>query len=94
MASMNYEWDGAKSERNRRERGLPFEIAVLLFDGPVLVSVDDRFEYGETRLRGIGEVAGVVLACVYTETSRTRRIISLRRANRRERNVYYSTQSG
>ncbi len=82
---MDYEWDGANSERAARERGLPFEIAILLFDGPILVSIDDRFDYGETRLRAIGEVAGVVLACVYTATSRSRRIISLRRANRREK---------
>ena len=91
---MDYEWDGAKSERNGRERGLSFEIAILLFDGPVLVSVDDRFDYGETRLRAMGEVAGVILVCVYTETSQVRRIISLRRANRRERDVYHSTQTG
>jgi uncharacterized DUF497 family protein len=62
-----------------------------MFDGPVLVCVDDRFDFGETRLRGIGEVEGVVLVCVYTETDQTRRIISLRRASRRERNAYRST---
>lgn len=91
---MDYEWDEAKSEATRRERGLPFEIAVLLFDRPVLVVEDDRFDYGETRLRAIGEVEGVVLVCVYTEKDEVRRIISLRRASRRERNVYRSTYPG
>jgi uncharacterized protein len=64
---VDYEWDEAKSEATRRERGLPFEVAILLFDRPVLVAVDDRFDYGETRMRAIGEVGGVVLTCVYTE---------------------------
>ena len=88
---MDYEWDEAKSEETRRERGLPFDLAVLLFDGPVLVRVDDRVDYGEVRLLALGEVGGVVLMCVYTETGDRRRIISLRRANRKERDVYHST---
>jgi uncharacterized DUF497 family protein len=91
---VDYEWDEAKSETTRRERGLPFEVAVLLFDRPVLVTVDDRFDYGETRLRAVGEVEGVILPCVFTETHEVRRIISLRRANRRERDGYRSTYPG
>ncbi len=91
---MDYEWDEAKSEATRRERGLSFEVAILMFDGPVLVSIDDRFDYGEVRRRAIGEVEGVVLASVFTETDQVRRIISLRRASRRERNGYRSTFEG
>jgi uncharacterized protein len=51
---MDFEWDRAKSERNEKERGLPFELAVLLFDGPVIEHVDQRRNYGETRIRAIG----------------------------------------
>jgi uncharacterized protein len=91
---VDYEWDETKSETTRQERGLPFEVAILLFDRPVLVTVDDRFDYGETRLRAIGEVEGVILTCVYTEAGEVRRIISLRRASRRERNAYRSTYPG
>ncbi len=90
---MDYEWDDAKSEKTRRDRGLPFDLAILLFDGPVLVGVDDRVDYGETRFRALGAVGGVILMCVYTETPLRRRIISLRRANRKERDAYYSTLS-
>jgi uncharacterized DUF497 family protein len=35
---MDFEWDRAKSERNESERGLPFELAALLFDGPTIES--------------------------------------------------------
>ena len=91
---MDFEWDRAKSERNEVERGLPFELAVLLFDGPVIERVDDRRRYGETRIRAIGAVGGVTLHCVYTQRGGVRRIISLRYANRKERDAYRATYSG
>ena len=39
---MDFEWDRAKSERNESERGLPFELAALLFDGPTIECADKR----------------------------------------------------
>ncbi len=53
---MDFEWDRAKSERNERARGLPFEFATLLSDGPTIECADERRHYGETRLRAIGVV--------------------------------------
>jgi len=91
---MDFEWDHAKSERNELERGLPFELAVLLFDGPVIERVDDRRGYGEIRIRAIGAVGGLTLHCVYTRRGETRRIISLRYANRKERDAYRATYPG
>jgi len=79
---MEFEWDPAKSEDNERRRGLPFALAILLFDGPILAVVDDRRDYGELRIRAIGSVDGKVLHCVYTDRllpagKVARRIISL-----------------
>lgn len=91
---MDFEWDLAKSARNEAERGLPFELAVLLFAGPVLEHVDQRRAYGETRIRAIGAVAGSILHCVYTPRGGTRRIISLRYASRRERDAYRTAYPG
>jgi hypothetical protein len=91
---MDLEWDRAKSERNERERGLSFELAALLFDGPTIERVDERGNYRETRVRAIGVVGGVMLHCVYTQRGEMRRIISLRYANRKERDVYRATHSG
>ena len=39
---MMFEWDEAKSAVNAETRGLPFELAALLFDGPTLETVDSR----------------------------------------------------
>jgi uncharacterized protein len=90
---MDFEWDRAKSEENEVERGLPFELAALLFDGPVIQRVDDRRSYGERRIRALGMVGGVTLHCVYTQRGEVRRIISLRHANRKERDAYRATYS-
>jgi uncharacterized protein len=91
---MDFEWDRAKSERNERERGLPFELGALLFDDPVIERVDERRAYSETRIRAIGVVGGVTLHCAYTQRGEVRRIISLRYANRRERDAYRATHPG
>jgi uncharacterized DUF497 family protein len=88
---MLFEWDSAKSAENARERGLPFEIAMALFDGPTLEYPDRRRDYGESRIKAIGEVDGHVLVCVYTDRDAARRIISLRVANRKERHAYRQT---
>lgn len=90
---MEFEWDEAKSERNRRERGLPFDLAVGFWDGPVVEWRDDRHDYREPRVRAIGMVGEYVLHCVYTDRGARRRIISLRLANRKERNEYRQAQA-
>ena len=91
---MDFEWDRAKSARNAAARGLPFDLAALLFDGPVLERVDARREFGEVRVRAIGKVGDRLLHCVYTDRGDVRRIISLRAANRKERDGYRATFEG
>lgn len=91
---MDFEWDETKSERNRMVRDLPFALAIELFDGRFIEQVDGRHDYGETRLLAIGVAGGLILACVYTDRGPVRRIISLRRANRGERNAYRAGEGG
>ena len=82
---MIFEWDEAKHARNIRERGFGFRFASKIFGDPVLEREDRREDYGETRVVAIGEYRGVILVVTYTERSGVRRIISARRANRKER---------
>jgi len=49
-----------------------------------LVWVDDRFEYGELRMIALAPKTGVLYYVAFVERGEARRIISLRRANRRE----------
>jgi len=91
---MRYRWDAAKSRRNALERGLPFEVAPRIFEGPTVELIDDRFHYDEERIIAVGEVDAKVLVCVYCDSEDVRRIISLRQATRRERDEYYRTIYG
>ena len=91
---MEFEWDAAKSERNRVERDLPFELAIELFRGTLVEQVDGRRDYGEMRVQAIGVVGDLTVLCIYTVRGERRRIISLRRANRRERNAYRAKKRG
>jgi uncharacterized DUF497 family protein len=90
--SIDFDWDEAKSAINLRDRGLPFALARLLFDGPTLEAPDDRQDYGEVRIRAYGEIHGRAMACVFTDRAVSgrvvRRIISLRKANSLEAREY------
>lgn len=85
---MEIEYDSAKEERNLRVHGISLQAAVAIFDGKPAIKVDSRRDYGETRLIATGEIAGRLHICVYTQRGQKLRIISLRRANRRERNAH------
>ena len=89
---MNYVWDRRKSRSNLTRHGVAFEDAVRIFDGPTLEKVDDRFDYGETRVYAIGVVNGLEVTVIYTDVSESeRRIISAWRAERHERAAYWQS---
>jgi uncharacterized protein len=89
---MRFGWDPPKNDRNVSERGLPFAVAMALFDSPTLEVDDTRRDYGEQRIIAYGQVAGRVLVCVYTwrgtADAPLRWIISLRKANKGESHAY------
>ena len=88
---MEFEWDEEKRQSNLRKHGIDFVRAAAIFNGPVLEKVDNRYNYGETRFVALGEVEGVVLFVVYTWRGSVCRIVSARRANKRERQQYYKS---
>jgi len=65
-----------------------------MFDGQTLEQLDARRDYREVRVQAVGTVGGLILLCVYTDRGLTRRIISLRQANRRERDAYRAAFPG
>ena len=89
---MGFEWDERKRERNLIIHRVDFIDVLSIFDGATLEIVDDRFNYGETRIRCLGEIEGRVYVVVYTWRGVNRRIISARKANARERRTYYARQ--
>ena len=97
MDSIRFEWDESKNLSNRRKHGVSFEEACLVFRDPLFVSVQERVEGGEQRWQTLGMVEGFLLLTV-AHTVREEleggtlvevvRIISARRATRKERRRY------
>jgi uncharacterized DUF497 family protein len=86
---MDFEWDPAKADSNLAKHGVDFEDAINVFGDPVMVSECDPRNYGgEMRYRAIGSVEGTILLVCFTMRGEVCRIISARRANRRERETY------
>ena len=89
-----WEWDGSKDEANYRAHGFRFQLAALVFEDPLAATMEDPNSL-ETRWRTMGVVAGVVLVVVHTWPeydsvigTDVGRIISARKATRRERAEY------
>ncbi len=82
---MEFEWDEAKSNTCFAERGFDFAYAVrAFFDPNRVIRADTRWDYGEERYQLIGSIDNRVFLVVYTMRGRIVRIISARKANRRE----------
>ncbi len=90
---MRVTFDLAKSERNVRLRGLPFERAADFSFGSALFSTDDRKEYGETRVVALGLLGDRVHVLCFVETTDGIRVISFRKANAREVKRYGQVQT-
>ena len=89
---MRFEWDAGKASRNSGKHGIAFDQAITAFDDPfALIAPDERHSRAE-ELREwlIGESDDGVLVVVFTrrQAGQICRIISARRASRRERRRY------
>lgn len=88
---MVLEFDEAKSARNVRDRGIAFERFADMDPRFVVAVADQRHDYGEQRVRVFGHIDGRLHAAVVTTRAEHVRVISLRRANRREERWYEKT---
>ena len=86
---MKLTYDVTKRERTLAERGLDFEDAKRAFANPHFDKADGRFEYGEQRIISLCVLDDVVVVIVWTPRADSTRIISMRRADRNEREIYY-----
>jgi uncharacterized DUF497 family protein len=88
-----FEWDPAKAWSNQRKHGISFAVAQHIFGDPDAFSEPDRIEGGEWRWQTLGVVDGVFLLLVAHTVQNDGpdeviRIISARRADRKERKRY------
>lgn len=91
---MQFEWDTDKNRINQSRHGVSFEVAMQIFNDPNIISlIDHRFDYSEERWISLGSVQGLTVLVVAHlvkegKNEETIRIISARRANRRQRDAY------
>lgn len=81
---MRIEFDRAKDASNVGKHGCSLGMAGELDWDFALVSIDQRRDYGEVRMLALVPKTGVLYHVVFVERGDAIRIISLRRANRRE----------
>jgi uncharacterized DUF497 family protein len=63
---MDFEWDDAKEQANRRKHGLDLRTAAKVFLDPHVIEFDDRDATDELRFNAIGIVDGRMLFVTYT----------------------------
>jgi uncharacterized protein len=81
-------FDPKKNLRNIADRGLPFDLVDSFEWDTALIAQDTRKDYGEHRYIAIGLIDEVLYVTVFTPRNDRPHVISLRRANLRERRKY------
>ena len=87
--TMNFTWDESKRQSNLQKHGLDFADAEKVFSGPLVLFEDKRENYGEQRMIGIGLLDYLVVLLVHVESDDDIRIISMRKADSDETDLYY-----
>lgn len=88
--TFRYEWDLKKSIANLTRHGVSFEEAASAYNDPLAITFPDPdHSVGEERLLTFGlSNTGRLLAIISTERETALRIVSARKATRRERGIY------
>ena len=86
---MVIEWDEAKRHSNLSKHGLDFADAELIFDHDVWEIEDTREDYSEEHIITFGLLKGRVVILIYTLRANVVRVISLRKADSDEEQLYF-----
>jgi uncharacterized DUF497 family protein len=86
---MRFQYDLAKAAANVRRHGVSFADAEGVLKDPLALTIEDPDAQGERRYAAIRlGSAGDLLVVIYTERAEEYRLISARRATRKERKTY------
>ena len=86
---MKFEYDINKSISNKQKHGIDFEVAKLLWNDDRMVEIKTSYD-DEERFINIGKISAQVYAVVTTYRKENIRIISARRARKKEIEIYES----
>jgi uncharacterized DUF497 family protein len=87
---MNIEFDDSKRDKTLLEQGLDFARANAVFEGVHFTAQDTRVGYEEERFITVGWLDARLVVLVWTPRGEVRRIISMTKANDREKTLYAS----
>ena len=90
---MELTYDPTKNASNLTKHGIALSEASKLDWGGLKVDADERFEYNEDRYIGFGPIDGRLYCVAFTYRGEVVRVISLRKANKREKRAYEEAQS-
>jgi uncharacterized protein len=86
---MEFGWDEAKRRSNLIKHGVSFNAAIVAFLDPKrLVNEDRKADYGEVRFNMLAVFNGRIHHITYTSRDGQVRLISARKANKREQKRY------
>jgi len=88
MKDALFEYDSEKDAANQRKHGLSLEVARRIDWNDIRVVPDTRHDYQEARYQIYGRVLDRLHVLIVTPRDGVLRVISLRKANRREVNQY------
>ena len=89
MQDGEFEWDDEKARTNLAKHKVDFWEATLVFDDPGVVDdPDETMDYGEERYRALGMVNERLIAVIYVQRGKRKRLITARTASHKERKVY------
>ena len=84
---MKFEWDGNKSRTNKSKHGIDFNTATELWNDQDRVEIQTSFS-DENRIALIGKIGDKLWTAIFTRRVEVIRIISVRRARKRETILY------
>lgn len=88
---MRFTWTETKRRINLAKHGLDFADAKKVFTGPMVLFEDQRTDYGEQRMIGIGLLGELVVLIAHVESDATIHVISMRKADNHETNLFYQS---
>ena len=89
LPERHFTWDEAKRKANIAKHGLDVADVGKVFAGPMVLFEDDRNDYGEQRMIGIGLLDYLVVLIVHVESDESIHMISMRKADSDETDLYY-----
>lgn len=92
---MDYQWDLDKARVNAKKHGVDFADAVGVLEDPLSLTIEDRSSPEEPRWITLGtDFMDRLVVVVYTYRGEFIRLISARKATKRERDYYESKRTG